>query len=467
MRDNSGTTAQPPSVRPLRSVADLRRILCGWVYFIDGLKQAGDVVEWSIGPMRETLLFHPDDAAEVFGAAGASGPLGRTLLEGFQERAQIIGNNGLVMSEGLAWRKHRRIMQPGMHREKVTEYANAMVSVAEDMCDRWDAGGVVRMQSEMATLTRRILAKTLFGASLTEAESDEIKRVMDRQLLLNSIEFALGNWLPPGVPTPLRSGLRRYSDRLKALFSSIVDRRLNEGSDLKARRDADLLDMLVGARDEEGLPLPRRQILDEMHNMYLGGYETSSNALTFTAALLARDPGIQDRVAAEVEEVAGCDRLRFEHINALRVTESVVKEGLRLYPPVFALPGHAVKTRLKVGGYDFHPGQRLVLCPYATQRDPRWFTDPDKFRPDRWLDESTKDIPRYAWMPFGGGPRLCYGQPFAMAEMILALAVMMRRFVFSMPAGASREIKPTLSPSFLLKVKNDRLILTRRGVHQL
>lgn len=458
MPDFTGATTRPPRVRPLRSMGELRRIRCGWLYFIDGLKHAGDVVEWSIGPMHETVFFHPDDAAEIFAATGANGPLGRTWLGGFQDRAEIIGNNGLVMSEGAAWRKHRRILQPGMHKQKVSEYANAMVSFAESMCDQWGTGGVVRMQSEMATLTRRIMARTLFGAGLTDAESDEIKRVMDRQLLLNSIEFAVGNWLPPTVPTPLRTGLRRSSDRLKSLFSTIVERRLDETDE----RDVDLLDLLLEARDEDGFPLPRRQLFDEMHNMYLGGYETSSNSLGFIAALLARDSPLQDRIAAEVERVAGGGKLVFGHINALRVTESVVKEALRLYPPIFALPGHVVKAGVRIGDYEFQPGQRLVVCPYTTHRDPRWFADPDRFRPDRWLDGSTKDIPRYAWMPFGGGPRLCYGQPFAMAEMVLALAVMVRRFSFSLPLGASREIKATLSPTLMLRVKNDTVLLRRR-----
>lgn len=463
MAQVSEAAAHPPRIRPLRSMADLRRIRCGWLYFIDGLKYAGDVVEWSIGPMRETLFFHPDDIGEIFAAAGTNGPLGRTWLGGFQERAEIIGNNGLVMSEGLAWRKHRRILQPGMHKQKIAEYAKAMVSLAESMCDQWDTGGAVRMQGEMETFTRRIMARTLFGAALTDAESDEIKRVMDRQLLLNSIEFAVGKWLPPWVPTPLRTSLRKSSNRLKSLFSVIVDRRLSESDELRAGRDADLLDMLLEARDEDGVPLPRRQVFDEMHNMYLGGYETSSSSLSFIAALLARDPGLQDRIAAEVEQAAHGGTLVFEHIDALRLSESVVKEALRLYPPIFALPGHVVKRRLTVGGYTFQPRQRLVVCPYTTQRDPRWFADPDRFRPDRWLDGSTKDIPRYAWIPFGGGPRLCYGQPFAMAEMILALAVMVRRFSFSLPPGTSPEIKTTLSNTFMLKVKNDTVLLSRRS----
>lgn len=456
-------THRPLRVRPLRSMSDLRQIARSWPCFLRDLSRFGDAIEWSIGPMGETMFYHPDQVAEIVAAAGAHGPLGRTLAGGFQEHAHVIGNNGLVMSEGPTWQRHRRILQPGMHKQKIAEYANTMVAFAEDMCDHWRSGEVIRMQDEMQRLTRRIMTRTLFGADLSDAESDEIKRVMDRQLLFNGIEFIIGNWLPPTVPTPLRAALRAYSNRLRTIFTGILQRRLNESEYLKTQRDADLLDMLLEARDDDGEPLPQRQLCDEMHNLFLGGYETSSNSLAFAGVLLARHPAVQNRMAIEVEQAAHRGKLAFEHIGSLRFIEAVVKETLRLYPPVYALPGHVVKAPITICGYDFQPGQRIILCPFATQRDPRWFSGPDEFRPDRWLDGSTSDLPRFAWIPFGGGPRVCYGQHFAMAEMILTLAVVVRRFTLSLPAKSSGDIKTGLSPTFMLKVKNDRVTLTARG----
>jgi cytochrome P450 len=443
-------------------MSDLCRIARGWPHYLAGLKRFGDAVEWSIGPMRETLLFHPDDVSEVLAAAGANGPLGRTLLGGFQEHAAIIGNNGLVMSEGPYWRRQRRTLQPGMHRQKIAEYANTMISLAEQMCDQWGSGGVFELQSETERLTRRIMTRTLFGTDLTEAESDEIKRVMDKQLRLNGMEFVLGKWLPPTVPTPLRAALRKSSNHLKALFKVVMERRLNETDEGRLARDADLLDMLLEARDEDDVPLSEQQLCDEMHNLFLGGYETSSNSLAFTGTLLARDPDLQQRMAAEIERVTGSDELTFDHIRGLALTDAVVKEALRLYPPVFAIPGHVVKVPITMCGYDFEPNERLILCPLVTQRDPRWFAEPCEFRPDRWLDGSTADIPKSCWIPFGGGPRACYGQQFAMAEMILTLAVVLRRFTLSLPTGTATEIKTALSPTFMLKVKNDAVALTAR-----
>ncbi len=430
---------------------------------MEGLARFGDAVEWSIGPMRETLFFHPEHIAEILSAAGANGPLGRTLIGGFQEHAEIIGNNGLVMSEGATWRQQRRILQPGMHRQKISGYTNTMVDFAEEMCDQWVTGGVFNMQSEMERLTRRIMTRTLFGPDLTEAESDKIKRVMDRQLFLNGMEFLLGNWLPPRIPTPLRSALRASSNQLKMLFRAIVQRRLGESNELRRERDTDLLDMLLEARDDNDVPMPEGQLLDEMHNMFLGGYETSSNSLGFIGAILARRPDLQSRIAIEVEHTVGSAKLTFEHIKGLPVIEAVVREALRLYPPVFALPGHVVKTRVTLCGYDFQPGQRIIVCPYVTQRDHRWFADPHEFRPERWLDGSTRDMPKFAWIPFGGGPRTCYGQNFAMAEMILVLAAVMRRFRLSLPAGSVDEIKTGLSATFMLLIKNDEVAVTSAG----
>lgn len=463
MGRRTNRTSRPPRTRPLRSLKDLRSIARGWTSFLEGLTRFGDAVEWSIGPMRETVFFHPDAVTEVLAAAGANGPLGRTLVGGFQEHAAIIGNNGLVMSEGPYWRKQRRTLQPGMHRQKIAEYANTMISFAEQMCDQWGDGGTFQMQSETEKLTRRIMTRTLFGSDLTDAESDEIKRVMDKQLRLNGVEFMLGTWLPPRVPTPLRAALRKSSNHLKELFKVVVERRLNETDELRLARDTDLLDMLLEARDDDGVPLSEQQLCDEMHNLFLGGYETSSNSLAFIGALLARDPDLQGRMTAEIERVVGTDALTFDHVRGLTLIDAVVKEALRLYPPVFALPGHVVKQSVTMCGYDFRPGERLILCPWVTQRDARWFAEPDEFRPDRWLDGSTADMPRFAWIPFGGGPRVCYGQQFAMAEMILTLAVILRRFTLTLPAEAASGIKTAISQTFMLKVKNDEVSLISRA----
>lgn len=454
---------RPPLDRPLRSAKGLRAAVASWPDYLAELRHRGDVVEWRLGPMRETLFFHPDDIREIFAAAGPNGPLGRTLKKGFLEREAIIGTNGLVMSEGQLWKRQRRILQPGMHKQKIIEYTSDMVVFAELMCDRWGQGGVFQMQHEMANLTLQIMARTLFGPALTQAEVHEIKQAMDRQLLLNGIEITIANALAPQIPTPLRASLRNASNHLRDLFEAVIDRRRNEDSDARAQRSTDLLDMLLDARDDDGSAMSMQQLGDEMHNMFLGGYETSSNALTFIAALMARHPQVQDKIADEVRESAGTSRLSFEHISALPLTEAVVKEALRLYPPVFALPGHVVTSNVTLAGYDFTPGQRVNVCPYATHRDPRWFDNPDEFRPQRWLDGSTDDLHRSAWIPFGGGARVCYGQNFAMAEIILVLAVMIRRFEFSMPPAQSEAIEAKLSGSFMLQLKNDTVMLTTRS----
>lgn len=455
-------TRRPPKVYPLRSLGEIRKIRRGWPDYMASLQRYGDAVEWSMGPMGETLFFHPDQVAEILASAGVNGPLGRALAGEFLQRARVVGNNGLILSEGATWRRHRRILQPGMHKEKISDYTNTMVTFAHEMCDRWRPGDVIHVQREMERLARRIMARTLFGRNLTDAESNEIKRVMDRQLLLNGLEFMVGDWLPARIPTPLRAGLRTSSNRLKELFRVVLERRRGETDELKSQRDRDLLDMLLEARDDDGQALPEEQLYDEMHNMFLGGYETSSNSLGFVGALLARNPDVQDRMAAEIDQVAPTDTLTFDHVGALPFIDAVVKEGLRMYPPVYALPGHVVKRDTTICGYDFQAGQRIILSPYATQRDPRWFANPEEFRPGRWLDGSTTGIPRFCWIPFGGGPRVCYGQHFAMVEMIITLATIVRRFRLALPTGTSRDIKTKLSPTFMLTIKNDAVVLASR-----
>lgn len=454
---------RPPTIYPLRSLTHLRTISRGWLAFLESLPGLGDVIEWSIGPMRETWVFHPDDIAEVLAAIGANGPLGRPSTGVFPEREAIIGNKGLVMSDGPLWKRQRRILQPGMRRQRIAEYARTMVQSAEELADQWADGGTLAMQDQSQRLTRLIMTRTLFGGQVTDIESDELKRVMDRQLLYNSIEFVMGSWLPPQVPTPLRAGLRNSSNRLRTMFDAVIHRRRCEAAGLRHTRDTDLLDMLLDARDDDGCPLSRNQLGDEMHNMFLGGYETSANTLAFIAAALARHPEIQQRAADEVAQALGKNPVTFELLQNLPLIEAIVRETLRLYPPVFGLPTHVVKEPTTLAGYDFTPGEHIVVSPYVTQRDPRWYPEPLEFRPDRWLDGSTDDAPRFAWIPFGGGPRVCYGQQFAMAELVLSLTVLLRRFRFDLPANASEKIATKFTGTAMLRLKNDEVVVQRRA----
>jgi cytochrome P450 len=421
----------PPGTRPLPVVGDLIALGRDPLNFLPELQRRfGDVAQWSFGSKRVVTFFHPDDVGSVFAAAGAQGPLGRGHEGSFARYAGVTGSNGLIVSEGAYWKRQRRTLQPGMHPEWIADYATIIVGFAEEMARGFSAGQERNMQEDMEQLVGRIAVKTLLGADLADAVADKLKRTSDRMLMLNTLEYALGSTLPTWVPTPLRYLLKTTSSRMERLIMAAIGERLGGARPTGLARQKDMLDMLLQARDEDGQSLTERQLRDEIYTLYLAGYETTANTLGIIWTLLAGRADLQERLFEEIERAVGNGTLGYEHAEALQLTQAVVKETLRMYP-VVRLMNHYVNRPLRVGGYEFGPGYLVCVVPGVTQRDSRWFESPDDFRPDRWLDGSTDGIPRFAWFPFGGGPRICLGQRLAVAEMVLIIAAVLRRFVVS------------------------------------
>jgi cytochrome P450 len=434
--------ARPPGTRPLPVVGDLREFARDPLTFMTGLHERyGDVAAWSMGPRRQYMLFHPDDVATVL--SGTNTVLRKGFSEGFPQHADLIGNNGLAMSEGDLWRRQRKIVQPGMHPKRIAGYTTTMVRYATEMVEGWRPGDVRDVHRDMVRLTQRIAVRTLFGHDTTEAEGDEVKRALEKQGRLEENEFnGLLGMLPPWVPTPNRSRLRAASQRLERLImQAVVERRREEAGDGPSTREDDLLAMLLDARDDDGAPMAERQLRDEVHILYVAGHETTSNTLGFLWAELARRPDMAARLEEEVDRVVGGGVPEFAHVRNLVFAEALVKETLRLHPIAPMLP-RKVNTTLRAGGYEFGPDTDVWVSQYVTHRDPRWWPDAEVFRPDRWLDGTADAAPRFAWFPFGGGPRVCYGQRFALAEAVLIMAVVAQRFRATLPPGQPTEVRP-------------------------
>ena len=394
------------------------------------MRRYGDVVRLVVGPpglrFELTCAFHPDGVQRVL-AGSREGYSKET--PGYREIAAAIGQ-GLLTSEGQLWQRQRRLIQPLFTRKQIATYATLMAEEAERTADRWDRagrGGTVDAHGEMIRLTLRVVGRAIFGADVEHA-THVIQRtfpVLTRHILRRALAPVA---LPAAWPTPANLRAARAQRALYALTDDLIAQRRTAGLE-----GDDLLTRLLGARDAEtGTAMEIQQVRDEALIFLLAGHETTSSALTFTLQLLGRHPDEQQRVADEVADVLGSCRPTVEDLPALRRTAMVLKEAMRLYPPIYALARRAERED-KIGGYRIPRGSLLVVSQWATHRHPRIWDDPETFNPDRFTPEREAARHRYAYFPFGAGPRACIGSHFAMQEAQIALAILLQRYRIRAP----------------------------------
>ena len=411
-------------------------------------KEYGDVVRLRFFNVTTYLLNHPEHVEYVLARNH------RNFVKGRGERVSLgFLGNGLLTSEGSYWRRQRRLAQPAFHRERISAYGRVMVERAELMASTWRPGETRDVHDDMARLTLEIVAKTLFGSLPTAGfakASAALATIARRFAGRGGVLFQV----PHMVPTPGNLRFRRAVRLLDGIVYAIIRRRRVSGE-----RTEDLLSMLLDVRDEDTRKgMSDEQLRDEVMTIFVAGHETTANALSWTWYLLSRHPEAEARLLAELGEVLGDRAPAVEDLSRLRYAAALVKESLRLYPPAWAFGREAVKD-CEVGGYRVPAGTQLVVSQWLTHRDERFFEEAGEFRPDRWMDGSTEKLPRYAYFPFGGGPRLCIGRSFAEMEMVLLLATIARRFRLRLAQG--QEVAP--QPSITLRPKNGvRVVLERR-----
>src|SRR3954451_5908127 len=378
----------------------------------------GDIVLFRVGPQRMALLNHPDYVEDVLVTRARLFKKGRAL-----ERAKRFLGEGLLTAEGDAHLRQRRLVQPSFHKQRVAGYADAMVAHASRMADRWRNAEEFAVASRMNLLTLTIVGDTLFG---TDVESEALSV---RQALTDVFEVFPLTMSPLApflerLPLPI---VRRYK-RAPAMLDRLTYRIINE-----RRRNAsdrgDLLSMLLMARDEEdnGARLTDMQVRDETMTLFLAGHETTSNALTWTWHLLAQHPDVERRLHEEIDAVLGNRRATAEDAPRLPYTRMVLAESMRCYPPAWGIGRRAIED-VDVGGYTIPGGTVVLVSQYLLHHDARFFPEPERFDPERWLPDRQHTRPRFAYFPFGGGNRVCIGESFAWMEGLLVLATLARRW---------------------------------------
>jgi cytochrome P450 len=388
--------------------------------FLDAAERYGDFVHLKAGPYHGFLLSDPADIKHVLQDNARNyhkSPL--------YERLRDSLGNGLLTSEDSFWLRQRRLAQPAFHRQRLMTMADAMVACTEQVLERWDRtaalGATIDVVAEMMALTQAIIVRTMFSTDLgaTTGIVNRTWPIINRRIGETFWSTKLETTLP--LPANLRFW-RALRELETVVYRIIADRR-------ETRRDeTDLLSMLLSARDEEtGAGMTDRQLCDEVLTMLLAGHETTSLALSWTYYLLSQHPDVEQSITDEVDQVIGGGRPSFLHLDRLTCTRRAIEESLRLYPPAWGFSRQAIGDD-EIGGYRVPRGSLVFLIPFVVHRRPRLWPDPERFDPNRFAPEHESARPRFAYIPFGGGPRGCIGNQFAMVEAQLIVAAIAQRY---------------------------------------
>jgi cytochrome P450 len=421
-------------IGPIRAVrADPLTTMLRW------RQSLGDVVRLHFGGISAHVVFHPDAVRHVLQENARNY---NKQTPGFDKIRDFLGN-GLLTSEGAFWLRQRRIIQPAFHRHRLEAFAAVMARAADETAERWTPlaaeGASVDVNAEMMRLTLRIVGETLLStdvASDATAVGAALAVVLEeaRDRITRSFE------LPPAVPTPAN---RRLAAAMHTL-DGVVERMIHERR--RATTPApDLLTLLIESRDDEtGERMSDRQLRDEVMTIFLAGHETTANALTWTFYLLSKHPAAERALHAELRRVLAGRAPTHADLPQLPYTRAVVSESMRLFPPVWML-GRAAIDDDEVLGYHVPAGGLVFTCAFATHRHPDFWANPEGFDPERFAHDAASARPAYAYFPFGGGPRQCIGNNFALVETQLVLATLAQRFRLDLVPGQHVEPKPQIT----------------------
>ncbi len=411
-------------------------------------REFGDIVSYRFLRVPICQVTHPDFIDYVL-VRNASNFL---KSRDYAAIRSILGN-GLLTSEGAFWQAQRQLIQPAFRHDSIAVYADIMADSTARFLQHWKDGESRDLHHEMAELTLDIVTRSLFGSAVPPQAQGiglQVAAVMERFLPQAALSFLL----PVGSPLPKGPALIRAKWHLDRIITAIIqERRASQA------RSNDLLQMLLDAQDEHGARMTNEQLRDEIMTLFMAGHETTANALTWTWYLLSQNPGAEELLYAELAGVLNGRAPALADLSRLPYTEMVMKESLRLYPPAWGIGRRAIKD-FELGGYRIPAGTNVFIMQWITQRDPRFFPDPERFLPERWRDDPirTGRIPRFAYFPFGGGPRVCVGAGFAMMEAALLLATIAQRYRLTLHPDAV--VKPlfsiTLRPRYGMKMRLHR-----------
>ena len=448
----------PPSQKPNLIGGHFKKFRSDPTGFLTTQAKLGDVSFFRMGSQPGYFLNHPDLTRDLFVVNANKFMKGRAL-----QRAKTLLGEGLLTSEGKFHLRQRRMIQPAFHRNRIADYAGSMVEFADRMAQTWTDGDVRDIDKEMMHLTLQIVGKTLFSANVAD-DADNVGNAMTTvSKLFDFLLLPYSEWLQK-LPLPPTRSFNRARATLNSVIYGIIDERRRSGEDT-----GDLLSMLLAARDEDdGGSMTDLQIRDEALTLFLAGHETTANAMTFTWYLLSQNPDKAEKMHDELDTVltgreganpkSKIQNLKLPGIGDLpnlQYTEAVLAESMRLFPPAWAIGRLAIEEH-RFGEYPIPKGALVLVSPYVTQRDARFWEDADQFIPERWYSQSVKEAgQKNIYFPFGGGIRRCIGESFAWTEGILLLATLARKWRVSLMPEQKIGLQPliTLRPKYGMRMR--------------
>lgn len=366
----------------------------------------------------------------------------------YTDRSRGVGRflgNGLLLSDGDLWKRQRKLVAPAFHHKRIVNYADTMANITADVVGMWHDGEALPMKKMTSLITMRVIARTMFDFDMTDMQNPDFLTVIDT---VDAIQAKMGlisvpNW----IPTPKELKARRSEKEIDVLLARLINERRASGEDR-----GDLLSMLIASRDEDNVGMDDALLRDELLTIFLAGYDTTSNALSWALYLLSQNPEQEARLHEETDRVLGRGKNArlptLADLENLKYTDRVIKETLRIYPSAWAV-GRRIMESTEIGGHYMPAGTEVLAAIVLTHRDPALYPDPMKFDPDRFTPENESKLLRGAYVPFSSGPRVCIGNSFASMEARLALATIVSRYTARPQAGYKMKEIPTstLNPS--------------------
>jgi cytochrome P450 len=400
----------------------------------------GEVVRFDLGPMETYMVTDPSEIERVL--VSEDHKYHKPSFQG-DALGELLGN-GLLLSEEGAWQQQRRLAQPAFAPGRLMGLGDVMTGHVEDMLDGWSAGDVRDVEADMARVTVHIIVEAMLGASLDQERVQVVRENLEplgRRFEPDPLRPLIPDWAPTRENREYHAAI----EELEGLLGEVLAERRgtqydapDPGSD--DGQPMDLLSVLLRAQDRG--EQTDEQLRDEMMTMLLAGHDTTALTLTYTWYLLSEHPEVEARVHAEIDEVLGDDQPTAEAVQDLEFTENVINEAMRLYPPVYAI-FREPQVDVKLGGYRVPEDASVLLPQWVVHRSPRYWDDPERFDPDRW--DRDVDRPRFAYFPFGGGPRHCIGKALSLLEAKLIVASVGQRYSLRRVDDGPLDLRPSLT----------------------